>query len=162
MLLTQILPVLIHILVIDNNINVTSLPFQLISFPTQLVALLREVKYLEQQNCSERVIPDSAANVFQQNETYRKYLQNLDVTVALYNKVRETIMDVEYPLIEKQLNDIDQELEKAISQLNWTSEGIFTIAVTFLPPSYIYNIIIFIILQEHGSILNQSETWCVI
>ena len=161
MLLTQILPVLIHILVIDN-INVTSLSFQLISFPTQLVALLREVKYLEQQNCSERVIPDSAANVFQQNETYRKYLQNLDVTVALYNKVRETIMDVEYPLIEKQLNDIDQELEKAISQLNWTSEGIFTIAVTFLPPSYIYNIIIFIILQEHGSILNQSETWCVI
>ena len=70
------------------------------------------------------MIPESAANVFQQNETYRKYLQNLDVTVALYNKVRGTIMDVEYPLIEKQLYDIDQELEKAISQLNWTSEGI--------------------------------------
>ena len=85
------------------------------------------MKYLEQQNCPERVIPDSAANVFQQNETYRKYLQNLDVTVALYNKVRETIMDVEYPLIEKQLNDIDQQLEKAISQLNWTSTGTYYI-----------------------------------
>ena len=94
------------------------------TFHTQLIALLREVKYLQQQNCPERVIPESAANVFQQNETYRKYLQNLDVTVALYNKVRGTIMDVEYPLIEKQLYDIDQELEKAISQLNWTSEGI--------------------------------------
>ena len=81
------------------------------------------MKYLEQQNCPERVIPENAASVFQQNETYRKYLQNLDVTVALYNKVRETIMDVEYPLIEKQLYDIDQELEKAISQLNWTSAG---------------------------------------
>ena len=85
------------------------------------------MKYLEQQNCPERVIPDSAANVFQQNETYRKYLQNLDVTVALYNKVRETILDVEYPLIEKQLNDIDQQLEKAISQLNWTSTGTYYI-----------------------------------
>ena len=97
----------------------------------QLVALLREVKYLEQQNCSGRVIPESASNVFQQNETYRKYLQNLDVTVALYNKVRETILDVEYPLIEKQLYDIDQELEKAISQLNWTSAGIVGYYYTF-------------------------------
>ena len=81
------------------------------------------MKYLKHQNCPERVIPESATNVFQQNETYRKYLQNLDVTVTLYNKVRETIMDVEYPLIENQLKDIDKELEKATSQLNWTSAG---------------------------------------
>ena len=81
------------------------------------------MKYLEQQNNPDRVVPESAANVFQQNETYRKYLQNLDVTVTLYNQVRETILDVEYPLIEHQLRDIDQELEKAIAQLNWTSEG---------------------------------------
>ena len=45
------------------------------------------------------------------------------MTVTLYNQVRETILDVEYPLIEHQLRDIDQELEKAIAQLNWTSEG---------------------------------------
>ena len=94
-----------------------------VNFDPKLVALLREVKYLEQQNCPDRVIPESAANVFQQNETYRKYLQNLDVTVTLYNQVRETIMDVEYALIEEQLMDIDQQLEKATSQLNWTSEG---------------------------------------
>ena len=83
------------------------------------------MKYLEQQNCPERVVPESAAKVFQQNETYRKCLQNLDVTVTLYNQVRETILDVEYPLIEHKLKDIDKELEKAVSQLNWTSAGIF-------------------------------------
>ena len=94
-----------------------------VNFDPKLVALLREVKYLEQQNCPERVIPESADRVFQQNETYRRYLQNLDVTVVLYNQVRETIMDVEYALIEEQLKDIDQQLEKAISGLNWTSEG---------------------------------------
>ena len=81
------------------------------------------------------MIPGSAASVFQQNETYRKYLQNLDVTVALYNKVRETILDVEYPLIEKQLYDIDQELEKATSQLSWTSAGIQIL----LFPIMVYN-----------------------
>ena len=49
--------------------------------------------------------------------------QNLDVTVVLYNQVRETILDVEYPLVESQLARIDQQLVKAVSQLNWTSDG---------------------------------------
>jgi len=49
--------------------------------------------------------------------------QNLDVTVTLYNRVRETILDVEQPLIEGQLRAIDEQLERAISELNWTSEG---------------------------------------
>lgn len=81
------------------------------------------MKYLEQQDRPDRELPSSAANVFQQNETYRSYLQSLDVTVALYNNVRETILDVEYPLIEQQLLDIDKQLERAIAEINWTSSG---------------------------------------
>jgi dynein heavy chain len=88
------------------------------------VALLRDVKYLEQQDSPDRELPSSAANVFQQSETYRQYLQNLDVVVALYNSVRDTILDVEYPLIEHQLEDIDKQLEKAIAEINWTSSGV--------------------------------------
>ena len=87
------------------------------------MALLREVKYLKQLTSSDRDIPESADSVFQQNETYRKFLQNLDVTVALYNSVRETILDVEYPLVVGQLTDIDGQLERAITELNWTSNG---------------------------------------
>lgn len=78
---------------------------------------------MEQLENTDHELPASAANLFQQNETYRKYLQNLDVIVALYNNVRDTILDVEYPLIEEQLMDIDKQLERAISELNWTSEG---------------------------------------
>ena len=33
------------------------------------------------------------------------------------------MIDVEVPLIDGQLASIDQQLEKAISVLNWTSEG---------------------------------------
>lgn len=43
--------------------------------PLQLVALLREVKYLEQMDGSEHVIPASASSVFEKNETYRSFLQ---------------------------------------------------------------------------------------
>ena len=93
----------------------------------QLVALLREVKYLKQQDAADRDVPESAASVFEQNETYRKYLQNLDVVVTLYNQVRDTILDVEYPLIEQQLQNIDEEIEKAVAKLNWTSEGKFNV-----------------------------------
>lgn len=106
------------LLVRDANTELLS-----VNFNPQLVALLREVKYLEMQKEANRVIPEKAAAVFAQNETYRKYLQNLDVTVHLYNRVRETILDVEYPLIEGQLQSIDDQIERAISELNWTSES---------------------------------------
>ena len=88
------------------------------------MALLREVKYLEQQShTSDRVLPDKAISVFQQNEVYRKYLQNLDVTVSFYNKVRMTLLDVEYPLVKDKLVDIDVQLQRAIGELCWTSSG---------------------------------------
>ena len=37
--------------------------------------------------------------------------------------MRETVIEVEYPLVESQLKELDEQLEKAIHQLNWTSEG---------------------------------------
>ena len=46
-----------------------------VNFDPQLVALLREVKYLQQREASEQVIPGSAEAVFAKDETYRKYLQ---------------------------------------------------------------------------------------
>eukprot|EP00731_Ephydatia_muelleri_P012058 Em0006g952a len=96
-----------------------------VNFDPQLEALLREVKYLRQQDGSNRTIPTSADSVFAQCDMFRKFLQNLDVTVVLYNHINETILDVEYPLIEGKLRFINEQLEKAISQLNWTSDGVW-------------------------------------
>ena len=57
------------------------------------------------------------------------------MTVTLYNKVHEIILDVEQPLIAGQLAAIDGQLERAISELNWTSEGALhgRAATLFLP-----------------------------
>lgn len=52
--------------------------------------------------------------------------------MALYNQVRESILDVEYPLIETQLADIDKQLQRAISQLNWTSDGMVAPTISIL------------------------------
>lgn len=111
---------------------------------SQLIALLREVKYLLQ---SEQEIPESANAVYAQNDVYRAYIQNLDVIVTLYNRyvhlyaclriiysckhpcflfycrVRDCVLAVEYPLIECKLSSIDQDMDRALSELNWTHNG---------------------------------------
>ena len=141
----------------------------------QLVAVLREVKYLEQRGVDE--IPASAAKIYEKNDTFRDYINNLDLTVKWYNKVRadchrcvsvvvegkfwrnyldvywykftelswscisvpraacmtprvalllqvrQETLEVEFPLIEGQLDEIDQKLQRALQELNWNSEG---------------------------------------
>uniref|UniRef100_A0A670I2K3 Dynein axonemal heavy chain 17 n=1 Tax=Podarcis muralis TaxID=64176 RepID=A0A670I2K3_PODMU len=56
-----------------------------VNFSKELVAVLREVKYLNFQQQKE--IPDSAGSLFSQNETFRKFVDNLDLIVGWYNKV---------------------------------------------------------------------------
>ncbi|KAK9406983.1 dynein heavy chain 17 axonemal [Crotalus adamanteus] len=50
----------------------------------KLIAVLREVKYLNFQQQKE--IPDSAGSLFSQNETLQKFVDNLDLIVGWYNK----------------------------------------------------------------------------
>lgn len=38
-------------------------------------------------------------------------------------QVRETVLEVEYPLVVVQLEAIDEQLKKAETDLNWNSEG---------------------------------------
>ena len=71
----------------------------------------------------EEDVPGSASAIYARNDTFRKYLANLDLTVQWYNKVRKTVLEVEFPLIEGQLQEIDQQLERAEKTLNWNSEG---------------------------------------
>uniref|UniRef100_F7BXB8 Dynein axonemal heavy chain 17 n=1 Tax=Equus caballus TaxID=9796 RepID=F7BXB8_HORSE len=52
---------------------------------SKLVAVLREVKYLNFQEQKE--IPGSAENLFSQHETFRKFVGNLELIVGWYNEV---------------------------------------------------------------------------
>ncbi|XP_015211854.2 dynein axonemal heavy chain 17 [Lepisosteus oculatus] len=97
--------------------------FLRVNFNKQLVAVLREVKYLTilgQEN-----IPLSAGDVFAKNETFRMNVGNLDLIVSWYNKIRSTVLAVEVPLIKSELKAIDEKLEKGESTLHWNSEGVW-------------------------------------
>ena len=88
-----------------------------------MVAVLREVKYLLIRDTE--TIPETANTLYTKHETLRKYVANLDLTVAWYNKVRETVLEVEYPLIEGQLADLDTVLKRAEGDLNWNNDGVW-------------------------------------
>uniref|UniRef100_A0A4X1UQ33 AAA+ ATPase domain-containing protein n=1 Tax=Sus scrofa TaxID=9823 RepID=A0A4X1UQ33_PIG len=89
--------------------------------PSPLVAVLREVKYLNFQQQKE--VPSSAETLFSQHETFRKFVGNLELIVGWYNEIKTTMMDVEFPLIKSELEAIDVQLLDAERTLFWNSEG---------------------------------------
>ncbi|XP_010617035.1 dynein heavy chain 17, axonemal [Fukomys damarensis] len=95
-----------------------------VNFSKELVAVLREVKYLNFQQQKE--IPSSAESLFSENETFRKFVGNLELIVGWYNEIKMTVMDVEFPLIKLELEAIDVKLLSAEKTLFWNGgEGVF-------------------------------------
>ncbi|CAF1575174.1 unnamed protein product, partial [Didymodactylos carnosus] len=81
-----------------------------LNFHPQLETVLREVRYLEIKDRKD--IPKTALDIYEHNDTYLAYINNLNYTVSSYNKIRETVSEVEYPLIERQVESIDQQSHK--------------------------------------------------
>jgi len=68
-------------------------------------------------------IPEDANKMYQENEKFVNYVTNLDYTTKSYNKIRLTILDVEKPLVDKQLEEIDRKLMRAEKELSWSTPG---------------------------------------
>ncbi|XP_039595259.1 dynein heavy chain 9, axonemal [Polypterus senegalus] len=94
-----------------------------VNFSPQLVSVLREVKYLEATQADK--IPNTAADIFAAKESYRQFVANLELTANWYNKILRTVLEVEYPLIAGQLQEVDSQLKQAEHSLNWRKEGIW-------------------------------------
>lgn len=69
-------------------------------------------------------IPQIALKMLERNEVFRKYISNLNSTINWYNKIRRTSKDVEFQLIQAELEEIDKLVEHAEHNLDWNSEGI--------------------------------------
>lgn len=68
-------------------------------------------------------IPETAAAMFSSREFYRQLVANLELMANWYNKVMKTLLEVEFPLVEKELQNIDLGLRAAEETLNWKTEG---------------------------------------
>ncbi|XP_063817028.1 dynein axonemal heavy chain 9 isoform X3 [Pseudophryne corroboree] len=94
-----------------------------VNFDPQLVSVLREVKYL--QTLRMETVPKEAEDIFTSKESYRQYTANLELATNWYNKVISTILEVEFPLVETQLKEIDVRLKSAEENLNWKAVGVW-------------------------------------
>jgi len=92
------------------------------NFDPQLIAVLNEVKQLDILKITD--IPEEAIRIYSNNNQYRSFITSLDYTVDSYNKIILNASVVEKPLIQDDLNQIDNELEKAEKILKWKSPNI--------------------------------------
>ncbi|XP_021550173.1 LOW QUALITY PROTEIN: dynein axonemal heavy chain 9 [Neomonachus schauinslandi] len=94
-----------------------------VNFNPQLLSVLKEMSYLEPRQMQR--IPDIAAAMFSSREFYRQLVAKLELMANWYNKVVKTLAEVEFPLVEEELRDIDLRLRAAEGTLNWKTEGIW-------------------------------------
>lgn len=53
---------------------------------------------------------------------FAQYIGNLELLVQGYNKLKQTLLGVEYPLIEDELKVVDQQLQAAATSLTWQGD----------------------------------------
>ncbi|MGH0142545.1 UNVERIFIED_CONTAM: hypothetical protein FKN15_019724 [Acipenser sinensis] len=92
-----------------------------VNFDPKLVGVLREVKYLHMLNVTS--IPEAALTISEQRDMLVKYIGNLELLVKWYNKVKQTVLEVEYPLIRAELRAIDEQLQAAEETLTWREQS---------------------------------------
>ncbi|XP_054832302.1 dynein axonemal heavy chain 9-like [Eublepharis macularius] len=94
-----------------------------VNFDPQLVSVLREVNYLGVDQIGR--IPETAADICSSKESFRQLVANLELMVTWYNKILCTVLEVEYPLVQGQLESVDIQLRDAEETLNWKTEGLW-------------------------------------
>ncbi|XP_031759446.1 dynein heavy chain 11, axonemal [Xenopus tropicalis] len=92
-----------------------------VNFDPKLIAVLREVRYLQKQ--SQADIPKEALAIFDKREMLHKYIASLDQLVFWYNKLKRTVLEVEYPLIKDDLKNIDEQLRESEERYTWKDDN---------------------------------------
>ncbi|KAM4689042.1 dynein axonemal heavy chain 11 [Discoglossus pictus] len=91
-----------------------------VNFDPKLVSVLREVKYL--QNLNKNNIPNAALEIFAKREILHKYMGSMELLVQWYNKLKQTVLEVEYPLIKDDMMNINEQLRDAEEVYTWKQE----------------------------------------
>ncbi|XP_054638441.1 dynein axonemal heavy chain 11 isoform X2 [Dunckerocampus dactyliophorus] len=90
-----------------------------VNFNPKLAEVLKDVKYIQTLNIS---IPVAAMTVFEKRNLFTKYVSSLQLVVQWYNQLKQTVLEVELPLIRAELTSIDQQLKRAETDLTWQDQ----------------------------------------
>ncbi|XP_019728452.1 dynein heavy chain 11, axonemal isoform X3 [Hippocampus comes] len=87
-----------------------------VNFNPKLAEVLKDVKYIQTLNID---IPVAAMTVFEKRDLFTKYVRSLQLVVQWYNKLKQTVLEIELPLIRDELASVDQLLKRAETDLTW-------------------------------------------
>ncbi|KFO26066.1 Dynein heavy chain 11, axonemal [Fukomys damarensis] len=73
-------------------------------------------------NLNQPLVKFSAINGLLSVNFDPKYIGNLELLVRGYNKLKQTLLEVEYPLIEDELGALDEQLSAAVTWLTWQDD----------------------------------------
>ncbi|XP_078083834.1 dynein axonemal heavy chain 11 [Mustelus asterias] len=91
-----------------------------VNFSPELSSVLREAKYLGL--LKGFIISDVALNLYSKREILQMYIGNWNLIIELYNKLHSSVLKVEFPLIEKELEKINKQLRPATETMTWQTE----------------------------------------
>uniref|UniRef100_A0A672ZPD5 Dynein, axonemal, heavy chain 11 n=1 Tax=Sphaeramia orbicularis TaxID=375764 RepID=A0A672ZPD5_9TELE len=99
-----------------------------VNFNPKLTEILKDVKYI--QTLSHISIPAAATTVFEKRDMLTKYVRSLQLLVQWYNKLKQIVLEVEFPLIRAELESIDMLLSRAETDLIWQDPGCWSFIST--------------------------------
>ncbi|XP_049439851.1 dynein axonemal heavy chain 11 [Epinephelus fuscoguttatus] len=99
-----------------------------LNFNPKLTEILKDVKYI--QTLNQIKIPAAAMTVFEKRDMFTKYVSSLQLLVQWYNKLKQTVLEVELPLIRAEMESIDVQLTRAESDLTWQDPGCWSFIST--------------------------------
>ncbi|XP_030605544.1 dynein heavy chain 11, axonemal [Archocentrus centrarchus] len=89
-----------------------------VNFNPKLTEALKDMKYFQTLS-SEINIPAAALTVFEKRDMFTKYMNSLQLLVQWYNKLKQTVLEVELPLIRAELESVNLQLLRAETSLTW-------------------------------------------
>lgn len=92
-----------------------------VNFDKEMVAVLREVRYLKILNLEE--IAPEAEEIFVRFEELFKSTQLLNRIIEWFNHLKTQTLPEEYRLIEEEMQGIDNMIEELVSNLTWESDS---------------------------------------
>ncbi|XP_061675536.1 dynein axonemal heavy chain 11 isoform X2 [Syngnathoides biaculeatus] len=87
-----------------------------VNFNPNLAEVLKDVKYIQTLNLN---IPVVAMTVFEKRDLFSTYVSSLQLVVQWYNKLKESVLEIELPLIRDDLASVDQLLQRAQTDVMW-------------------------------------------
>lgn len=94
-----------------------------LNLDSDMIAILREVKYLKNLDLDLKFLVPDAYALFERSSELEEIIMHLKRVVEWYNYLRTRTLPVEFELIEAEIDQIDDKMENLLQELKWKTNS---------------------------------------